>query len=464
MFGGTVTEANAVPARGDIVIQYQTSGADITVPFTSPVGVLNFSLAAVGGSASRTFLFINAGQITVTAGDIAALGQTFSSISCDDANSTTDLASRTATINLQHRETVTCVFTSTVTSTSEPETSTQSPDRTPERIATFLGNRNTLVLANQARIGRRINRLRFCETGGASDDIIDGTGAVAISPSLNRIAASTDGRRLDPSYSCDVPDQENVGDFDLWVEGTLARFSDAASSNGKFAVIHAGVDFLANERLLVGLAAQLDRMSQRNSDNAGSVNGTGWMVGPYATLQIHEKLFLDLRAAAGQSRNSISPLGTYSDRFGTNRFLLSGALVGDLVIGEYTIQPRLSVNYMTEHQKGYVNGVGVVISPQTVSQSDIRFGPKVTRAFVTRIGTLLSAFARIEAAHAFGNRGDFTSGSLARDNIGFSATIEGGIDHIWASGASIGLSAFYAGLGNASDFYGGSLKFSLPIR
>ena len=59
---------------------------------------------------THTFSSVAPGTYTVTENDPTSLGYTLADLSCDDANSTADLSSRTATINVEAGEVITCRF------------------------------------------------------------------------------------------------------------------------------------------------------------------------------------------------------------------------------------------------------------------------------------------------------------------------------------------------------------------
>lgn len=61
----------------------------------------------------QTFTNIPAGAYTVTEDDPTPFGFDLTELSCDDGNSSGDVGGRTATINLDYGETVTCTFTNT---------------------------------------------------------------------------------------------------------------------------------------------------------------------------------------------------------------------------------------------------------------------------------------------------------------------------------------------------------------
>ncbi len=95
--------------RGTIVIVKNTSGDDATFGFSGSLG--NFNLTTVGATASQTFANQTPGAYTVT--EAAASGWTLTGLVCadPDGGSSVNLATRTAAIDLDPGETVTCTFT-----------------------------------------------------------------------------------------------------------------------------------------------------------------------------------------------------------------------------------------------------------------------------------------------------------------------------------------------------------------
>ena len=63
-------------------------------------------------------------------------------------------------------------------------------------------------------------------------------------------------------------------------------------------------------------------------DDANKASGSGYMVGPYFVAQVPDQpLYFEGRLLYGQTDNKISPLGTFTDSFKTERMLAHGALV-----------------------------------------------------------------------------------------------------------------------------------------
>jgi len=115
--GETVTCTYTNAKRGTIVINKTAVGGDDTFDYTtSGTGGLpaTFSITTVGGSGSQTFSDIVPGSHTVTE-DLPPANWNLTGLSCTDPDggTTVDVGARTANIDLDPGETVTCTYTNT---------------------------------------------------------------------------------------------------------------------------------------------------------------------------------------------------------------------------------------------------------------------------------------------------------------------------------------------------------------
>ena len=120
--------AGAVAPAGTIIINKTCIGGDDTFSYTTSDGGLpaNFDITCISGSGSQAFATIDAGAKTVTEDDpTPAFDLTALDCVDPDNGSTTNLVTRTATIDLDPGETVTCTFTNT--EAGPPPTPTPPP-------------------------------------------------------------------------------------------------------------------------------------------------------------------------------------------------------------------------------------------------------------------------------------------------------------------------------------------------
>lgn len=354
---------------------------------------------------------------------------------------------------------------------------TSPQDVARQQIGEYVAARHSLIMQNRPSTQRRLSR--FSDTGIAGGETLSVLGMSVANPA--RFAMAFAGNELSFAMRSDrvapvlnafaagdgldtIDAYENDTRVTFWTEGRFTLFDDDATDNGRFGVVHAGVDYLVNERVLLGFSAQVDWLSQDNASNAGSLNGVGWLAGPTLTLQVQDNFYVDLAAALGQSYNDINPLGTYTDEFTTNRLFLSGGLIGDFEVGLFTLQPSVSFSYIAEEQKAYTDSNAALVASQTLSQGEVRFGPKIARTISLAGGDSLSAFASLDGVYTFGDAGDYADGSLAADMIGFTGSTELGATYATRSGLALTIAANYGGIGSDANLYGGRISLSVPLN
>jgi len=110
---GQIGEPPAPPTTGTIRIVKQTSPAGGTnFGFTETITPGSFTL---DDTEVQTFNGVAPGTYTITENDPSGAGYTLGDLSCDDANSTADSFTRTANVQLEAGEVVTCRFRNVLT-------------------------------------------------------------------------------------------------------------------------------------------------------------------------------------------------------------------------------------------------------------------------------------------------------------------------------------------------------------
>lgn len=445
---------------GQVTFVAKVSGGDTTIGLTSPTIALAVSLTTVNGEVQQTVANVASGAHAVTLPDLTVLGFGWTAISCNDGDSTIDLASLTISLELGVGEDLTCTLELVETRAA-----------TSQMIADFLGARNAQILANQPGFSRRWGRLN-----GGGDPSFLTTSVLGFSQSFAfpfQVNVSENALIYAATFSglsgSPVERSSRVGSFDIWSEGRVSRFDDSTSDDGLFAIVHGGVDYRFSEDILLGISVSVDWTEQDNAANAGHVSGhvsgTGWMAGPYATVRLDEQVFVDVRAAWGQSSNEISPFGTYTDSFDTTRWLIAGSIGGVYVQAGWTFAPVVSLQYIEEHQGAYVDSLNVLIPNQTIAQGDVRFEPQLSYSLVLTDGTFLRPWVRVAGVYTFGDGDGASAGSLAREFDGLTSALHTGLDLMMPGGATFAVAGQVDGLG-ADDVssYGGSISLSLPLN
>jgi hypothetical protein len=438
----------AVRAVGTITVVQRVVGADGTFSFTSDVTALGGTVVTTNGTGQRTATLVAAGPHTLTAGDARANGYAVTSISCNDTDSVVNLAGRSVAIALSPNENLICTFTSTNTR-----------DAATVAIRNFLTARNAAILSSQPDLQRRLDRLNGAPASGGSVSAygvpIPGSGNLPLQLTLGR-GQTRASASLGMANSA-LGRGSNGASLDIWAEGFVSSLS-YAGHRGQFSLFYVGADYRVSGNLLIGGLVQFDRFSHRGGMTQGAVEGKGWMVGPYATVRLAPRLYADFRAAWGTSDNQVSPLGTFVDGFDTRRAFYSGSLIGDFDLGTRTgIRPEITVRYLDERQKGYVDTLGVTIPGQQVGQGDISFRPRVYHVVDLGGSWTLRPFAEGEGIYTFGLDPASVLGS------DFRMRIEGGAELIYTGRMRFGVSGFHDGIGGSGSYENSGVHVTLSI-
>lgn len=252
--------------------------------------------------------------------------------------------------------------------------------------------------------------------------------------------------------------------FNLWFKSSIARITEAGVKQ-KFSVGHVGLGYKVNSDLVVGALAQFD--NAKEVDGVATVKGTGWLVGPYLAANVHEKLLFEGRVALGASSNKISPLGTYTDKFTTRRFLARGKISGHFQQGEWKVAPNFAVQYMRENRAAYVDNVGTTIPSSTISLGQFVFGTDFSTAFETENGTTISPSVGFKGLWNFADTGFFdpATGLISSTEAGdVSARFDAGVLFDNNDGLTLSLNGFYDGIGAKNyEGFGGTAKFLIKF-
>ena len=251
----------------------------------------------------------------------------------------------------------------------------------------FMARRQSLILSHEPSFHRLVNRgFAGWSRGENALDVHGYEGEIRGSFSLNArsaVAVLSDPRNIESEPLYDPSTALNA-----WAEGQFGLYSEddnGSESSGDFFLGYAGIDWRLNERLMIGMMGEFDWLHETSPSVQGDMEGTGWMVGPYISYAVSEKLFLDLRAMWGQSKNHAAQqvLGSsYQGDFDTERWLVDARLAGLHQIGSLTIQPELGLTYMNEEQLDYAvtgNERNISVDGQFVGTGMISAGGEISQ-------------------------------------------------------------------------------------
>lgn len=147
-----------------------------------------------------------------------------------------------------------------------------------------------------------------------------------------------------------------------------SNWTDLEGSTNAYTMLSFGSHAHISDDAIVGVMVQLDHSAFEGG--AASVDGTGFLVGPYVAAEFGQ-IYVDGRLLWGQTENEISPLGTYTDTFQTERWLASFNLSGEVQAGGWTLLPGLGYAYTEDRQAAYVDALSNPVPAQTVRLGEL---------------------------------------------------------------------------------------------
>ncbi len=282
-------------------------------------------------------------------------------------------------------------------------------------------------------------------------------GEVAIATSLQQLLAysgTADRGGVAGASAVDPAVQDNP--VDIWTEAHYAFGTSAR--NFRFASWYLGADYLVRPSVMLGVLSQVDWTKETLTNISATGEGTGWMVGPYASVHLAPNLYLDGRFAWGQSDNTIAGTGG-TDEFSTDRFLARVNLTGNWQRGDWRVTPSAALAYLTENQHAYTDAGGAAVAAQSVAVGRLSAGPEVAKRFIMEDGTVVEPMASVMFDWDFAKSGQTSGASTAPDLAG-SATLA--VMATKPSGVSMRATAKYDGIG-AADYQTFGLQFWLSV-
>jgi Autotransporter beta-domain/Calx-beta domain len=388
---GTTITATSTLADNDVAVVTVANVTDAGEPATN--GVLTVSQSAV--SVSDTVISYSVGGLATSSSDFTPLsgtitipaGATSASIAIGVLDDTLVEGPETIVITLTNITSGLGVLLGTPAATntiSDDDNAIDNIIRTAFKSQThnFMARREDLILSHEPTLHRLINR--------GKGDFAEGTNGFNVVGLDGNIEGdfAFNGRAVANALRGTLqPDENRSSLLNAWVEGQFALYKDKSGSTdqkGDFFVGYGGVDLRVNDRLLLGLMAQIDWAEDRAANSSDRVHGTGWMVGPYLSSEPFENVFFDLRAMWGQSSNSAiqDVLGSrFEGNFDTDRWLIDTKLAGNYRADMLQLTPEMSLLYMSETQKNYSVGDGtrvVSVDGQRVALGRLAAGLRVT--------------------------------------------------------------------------------------
>ena len=253
--------------------------------------------------------------------------------------------------------------------------------------------------------------------------------------------------------------------IDVWTEGHFASYDDTGGTDGSFDILYVGADYALNNNWIVGVLGQFDWVDETTRADGSKAEGEGWMVGPYISGRLSENLFFDSRAAWGSADNSVSPIGTFSDDFDSDRWLTMARLTGNWTSGNWRLTPSALIKYGEESQDAYTDSLGFRIRGQDVSLGRVEFGPELGYRWLLADGTLIEPHLALFGVWNFeGSNRLFVNNTVFTPDD-FTGRLEGGALVQLPKGMSFRGAATYDGIGSSGyNAVSGKVWLNIPLN
>lgn len=290
---------------------------------------------------------------------------------------------------------------------------------------------------------RKVDTTKAAQEARARFGLNRASSLLSNQPDLIPFLSGGGGARLNADVTRGFGTLDFASNPDKPVWATLsASWSDIDGADGTYALGAAGAHFPVTSNIFLGGMLQFDHSEWDNG--VGSVKGTGWFVGPYLLVRApNQPLYFDLRVLAGQSDNRVSPLGTYTDSFSSDRVLARAKLAGELQYGNVTYMPNLILSHTTDDQSSYIDGNTNFIPSQDVWLTQFSIGLDFSVPY--REILVFGGIAGIISDAG----GDGLAQAIASTYEGARGAVRLGFSHQFASGIRLQAETFYDGLGQS---------------
>jgi hypothetical protein len=317
-------------------------------------------------------------------------------------------------------------------------------EETQSMIGQFVLNRGNNILQNQPDLFKHLDPSGNQPFSSLSAHANSKAGEVDYSVSLRQLQRAGGGDADNRGSTSDAAGQY----FDVWAE-VHGAWSEADTSEQSFFTGQMGAHAVISEDFLIGGMAQLDYAKETDDTLGSTIDGTGWLVGPYVVGRfVEEQLFIDVRSLWGGSSNSISPDGSYTDDFKTHRrWLLASKITGNITKDAWTLAPDVAVSYYQETQKSYTDSRSVEIGAQEFRFGEAKFGGAIKHDVLLGGGTVLQPSVAVHGISTFGYNSTTKAAGWILSEDDFRARFDLGLKAALPSALMLEVGGYYDGVG-----------------
>ncbi|MCW1931743.1 autotransporter outer membrane beta-barrel domain-containing protein [Pararhodobacter zhoushanensis] len=253
------------------------------------------------------------------------------------------------------------------------------------------------------------------------------------------VNANEDGLR----FSVSTMSGALTADWPLWVQVQGSRSADP-NGDTDYLIGTIGAHHRLSDTLYLGAMLQVDHVAR--NDGIGRIEGSGWLAGPYVVGRLPDHpLYFEGRLLWGESRNTISPFGSYSDRFNTERMLAMARITGEVALGDVTLMPTFAASHTTDRQRAYTDSLGNAIGAQDIALTRVELGLDVQWPVLLGVSEWIVE-GGVRALHSRSSGSGLTVADSAPVD-GTRGRLDLGLRHVTGSGGEFSMSGYYDGIG-----------------
>jgi hypothetical protein len=179
-----------------------------------------------------------------------------------------------------------------------------------------------------------------------------------------------------PSGNIQVTRGQGIVQVQTGTEGPIwaaldSSWSDIDGFETAYTLLTFGSHVYLQDETLLGVMVQFDHAA--STEGLAEIEGSGWLIGPYYVAR-YGGVVVDARVLWGRTENEISPLGTYTDHFGTERVLAMLNLSGEIELPRATLRPLFGWAYTEDRSEAYVDALSNPVAAQRVRLSEVETG------------------------------------------------------------------------------------------
>ncbi len=202
-----------------------------------------------------------------------------------------------------------------------------------------------------------------------------------------------------------------------------AQWSDIDGFETAYTHLTFGSHIYLQDGTLLGVMLQLDHAA--STEGVAEIEGTGWLVGPYYVAR-YGAVDVDARLLWGRTENEISPVGTYTDTFATERVLAMVNLSGEIEAGAATLRPLVGWSYVDDRSEAYIDALANPVAAQRVRLSELEVALDWSLPFGTSGTDFTGGIAGIFTSEEGGNGS--LDGTRGRVDMGLRRQGAGALD------------------------------------